>query len=726
MTKYLYPAGIPLYILSPHLDDAAFSLGSFMATHAVRNPIKVINLFTAGDVHPPTLSARAFLSQIGVADPIQLFKLRRKEDKVALRSIGVTVSNWGAVDALWRRHSSSSILPELGANYPTYRLHVSRGRVSTYDQSLIKQLKNKLRATLPKSSDYRVIVPLGHGGHVDHTITRLIGEAMVPAPKLSYYLDFPYSIRNGVLKAQLPTRHKSTLLPVNAPQKLALCKLYASQFSKVIPNPSVLSNPETLYVFDPALPAPKADLTTHLKAFCTSPKNYLFTLMSSSSNIIIPPPRAFSKTDKLILQSFIKHLLRSLPSTNPQAIGSTALGIAGRGDLDILIPITHNERAPSITLLTKLLGRPSHQNAEMTQWKIKYQGRAVDLDLIREDSPRYHEQNYLFSLLSTDPVYRREYEVLKHNYAGARVMDYELMRIIFADRYLLSQKLQVVPNRLGRLELIKPFTPDPKFPGSYLFGEYRDKNRNSYVAKLYIGSALSRAATFLRSEAHVYQQLKPTAAVITPALYTYQAAHNFSYLILTKVMGHDLTRVKPKSRVSAITACIDFLHAQPRLRGLPRRSASYWLVLFPILILLNLLKKNLPTSVLRQLVFESCKQFIWVLFRPLALVHRDLNYQNCFVTKKGLALIDYQLAAYADPLLEYAVILLKYYPDTNFTKSLIKTKKYQQLVKQTPHGAGVLSFYLTIIGLYDLVLSDGRHAVSRAMLTKLSENRISL
>ncbi|GAB4027743.1 MAG: hypothetical protein Fur0011_6500 [Candidatus Microgenomates bacterium] len=726
MTKYLYPAGVPIYILSPHFDDAAFSLGSFMSTYASHNPIKVINIFTQADSHPPTLSARAFLSQIGTNDPIELFNKRRQEDKKALFSLGVTITNWGAVDALWRRHSDNSILPEIGANYPTYRFHISRGRVSSHDQYLIKQLKSKLLKTLPKIGDYRLIVPLGHGGHVDHVIARQIGEAMVPATKLCYYLDFPYSIRDGVLIGHAPISHKPISIPTNVSRKKALCELYVSQFTKVIPDPSVLSSPETIFIFDDKLPKPKATLTTHLKAFIASPKNYLFSLINSSSTKPTPLPKVCDSDDKQVHSSFIKYLSQALPSVIPQGIGSVTLGVAGRGDLDILIPVTVAERNRCETTLTKLLGSPSYQNSYMTQWKTQYHGRPVDLDLILEGSPRYLEQNYLLSLLSNDEVHRREYEVHKYNCTGTIALYTMLLRIIFLDGYLLSQKLLSAPKRLGSLVLVKAFVPDQNFPGPFIFGEYKDQNDNRYIAKIHVGSAYSKAAGFLRNEARIYQQLKPTSRVSAPSLYAYHEAYNYRYLILSKVVGHDLTKVEPKTQVKAITECIAYLDSQPKLHGIQYRPALYWLSLLPFLIILNIIKGTLPIMVIIRLTFYSIKQALYLLFRPLTLVHRDLNYQNCFVTKKGLSLIDYQLTAYADPLLEYAVILLKYSLQPSFIKSITKTSRYKRLVNNAVHGRGVLGFYLVVIGLYDLILNDGRHAVTRPLLIKLSENRISL
>jgi hypothetical protein len=169
-----------------------------------------------------------------------------------------------------------------------------------------------------------------------------------------------------------------------------------------------------------------------------------------------------------------------------------------------------------------------------------------------------------------------------------------------------------------------------------------------YIAKIHVGSAHSRAATFIRSEARA--PTVPTRLITAPVHYCYQGAYNYRYLILSKVIGHDLTMVNPKNRVVALGECISFLRAQPRITGLVQRPAIYWLSLLPLLAIINIYKRTLPLTVILKLVGLSVKELLWVLARPSVLVHRDLNYQNCFVTKDGLSLIDYQLTAYADPL----------------------------------------------------------------------------
>lgn len=96
-----------IIVLSPHLDDAALSCGSLLARAAASQPVTVMTLFTHSEGARPSLSARAFLHQCNARSAPALFEQRRAEDRMALRSIGVTGVHLGLPDALFRRRKNS-------------------------------------------------------------------------------------------------------------------------------------------------------------------------------------------------------------------------------------------------------------------------------------------------------------------------------------------------------------------------------------------------------------------------------------------------------------------------------------------------------------------------------------------------------------------------------------------------------------------------------------------
>ena len=66
--------GVPLVVLSPHLDDAVLSCGALLIHAARRIPVTVATLFTEAGPPPYTLSARRYLRQVGAGDAESLYR----------------------------------------------------------------------------------------------------------------------------------------------------------------------------------------------------------------------------------------------------------------------------------------------------------------------------------------------------------------------------------------------------------------------------------------------------------------------------------------------------------------------------------------------------------------------------------------------------------------------------------------------------------------------------
>ena len=99
--------GVPLVVLSPHLDDAVLSCGALMIHAAKRTPVTVVTLFTEAGPPPYTLSARRYLRQVGAEDAESLYRQRRAEDRAALEPMGITWVHAGLTEALYRRRPGS-------------------------------------------------------------------------------------------------------------------------------------------------------------------------------------------------------------------------------------------------------------------------------------------------------------------------------------------------------------------------------------------------------------------------------------------------------------------------------------------------------------------------------------------------------------------------------------------------------------------------------------------
>ncbi len=239
-----------IVVLSPHLDDAALSCGSLMARAATTTPVTVMTLFTTSQGRP-SLSARAFLRQCNARKAPALYAQRRSEDRMALRSIGVTGIHFGLPDALFRRRESGypriarTLIPELDCVYPTFRLHISQGRVSPYDQRLLAELEQ--RVLLATTENDLILAPLGLGRHVDHVLTHQLGKALSRNRTVGWYADQPYALR-GAEQVPVPAGAERLEHQVDPVAKARLITWYGTQVAPLFGTAEVPDLDEYVYL----------------------------------------------------------------------------------------------------------------------------------------------------------------------------------------------------------------------------------------------------------------------------------------------------------------------------------------------------------------------------------------------------------------------------------------------------------------------------------------------
>jgi LmbE family N-acetylglucosaminyl deacetylase len=188
---------IPLVVLSPHLDDAALSCGAMMIYAAGRTSVTVLTLFTEAGRPPYTLSARQYLRQVGAKSAQALYQDRRAEDRVALEPLGITCIHAGLTEALFRRRPQwrrwaplTQLFPELAHIYPSYRWHISGGRIADSDIGTLQDVCGIVTRTTTAGPSV-VLAPLGVGTHVDHVLVRTAAERA--KAQVVFYGDFPYN-----------------------------------------------------------------------------------------------------------------------------------------------------------------------------------------------------------------------------------------------------------------------------------------------------------------------------------------------------------------------------------------------------------------------------------------------------------------------------------------------------------------------------------------------------
>jgi LmbE family N-acetylglucosaminyl deacetylase len=244
--------GVPLLIVSPHLDDAALSCGALILDAVDRTSVTVATIFTEADHPPHTLSARRYLHQVEARNAVALYQRRRAEDRAAFEPIGVTCVHAGLTEALFRRlpHRTprswfARALPELVHTYPTYRGHISRGRISATDSETTDHVADVIRSwtrTVPSV----VMAPLGVGSHVDHVLVR--DATARSGAEVVYYSDFPYNqtqspdqdfiVRNGLVELRWTQRIAA---------KADLIRSYKTQVGALFDGDRIPVAPEVFY-----------------------------------------------------------------------------------------------------------------------------------------------------------------------------------------------------------------------------------------------------------------------------------------------------------------------------------------------------------------------------------------------------------------------------------------------------------------------------------------------
>jgi LmbE family N-acetylglucosaminyl deacetylase len=167
-----------LLILSPHPDDAVWSLGGALPHWQKEGEVAVVSCFD-GDAAPAALAQ--------LARPEHRWRrfgsaaLRRQEDAAALALLGCPLHSLGLNDAATRLDLDAQFeCPDAAAlflapDYPSW----PRPPVGMHAQ---------LQALLRPSDT--LIAPLALGRHVDHCLVhRLARESGVP---VRYYAEFPY------------------------------------------------------------------------------------------------------------------------------------------------------------------------------------------------------------------------------------------------------------------------------------------------------------------------------------------------------------------------------------------------------------------------------------------------------------------------------------------------------------------------------------------------------
>ena len=195
--------------VSPHLDDAAFSVGGTLAALAAAgHEVTVLTCFTASVPDPAGFALACQLDK-GLPADVDYLALRRDEDAAAMAVLGATPVYLGLPEAPHRGYTSAADL--FAGIHPGDHVHRSlTTALDGYDADLW-------------------LAPQALGGHVDH-LQVLRAVAPLDRPVL-WWRDSPYVLRDpaAVPGPELPGGLAEVRLPQDPDRRADACACYPTQ-----------------------------------------------------------------------------------------------------------------------------------------------------------------------------------------------------------------------------------------------------------------------------------------------------------------------------------------------------------------------------------------------------------------------------------------------------------------------------------------------------------------
>ena len=220
------------YIISPHMDDAVYSLGMFIDKY--REDIVIIDVFTKtyeNDICSELIkeyicedigcSINNFTSKL----ILKWERTRRKENEKVFRKLNVSYIDWRFVDAMFRQKSGNYIYPTESALF---------GEMSIHDEWLQDNIRQRIKEDILSIPDTLIIFPMGVGNHVDHVILNEVGKILIkdnPTAKIYFYQEFSYSIE---INENYGLKEKYTFSNKYLKHKLSNIKAYKSQIKGIL------------------------------------------------------------------------------------------------------------------------------------------------------------------------------------------------------------------------------------------------------------------------------------------------------------------------------------------------------------------------------------------------------------------------------------------------------------------------------------------------------------
>ena len=166
-----------ILVISPHLDDAAFSIGPLLAEFSDQAKIVVATVFAKSELNPAGFALSCQLDK-GLSAEVDYMAIRRTEDIEWAKRIGAEVVHGAFTEAPHRGYHSPKEL--FGPALPTDEL-----------ENVITSWFLELAQTFKPSA---ILCPVGVGDHVDHILVRKFAQTSFKSElPLFFFKDQPYA-----------------------------------------------------------------------------------------------------------------------------------------------------------------------------------------------------------------------------------------------------------------------------------------------------------------------------------------------------------------------------------------------------------------------------------------------------------------------------------------------------------------------------------------------------
>jgi LmbE family N-acetylglucosaminyl deacetylase len=224
----LDPASVTRVVLSPHLDDAALSVGGLIAFATAAGESILVVTVAAGSPPPQTILGpfAAALHRAWGLSITEAVARRRREDEAAMALLGAEARRLDQLDAVYRwpdRYGTEAALT---------------GEPADGDRLEIETIA-ALAPILAASPRALVLAPLAVGGHVDHRIVHRVARALArQGREVAFYEDLPYAAEPDAVArrtAEMGCELEPTTFDIAATldRKIAAILAYSSQIGSL-------------------------------------------------------------------------------------------------------------------------------------------------------------------------------------------------------------------------------------------------------------------------------------------------------------------------------------------------------------------------------------------------------------------------------------------------------------------------------------------------------------